>query len=92
MNSVRVRLRVRGRVQGVWFRGSAQERARELGLVGWVRNEPDGSVELEAEGSRDAVDALTAWCRTGPDLARVDAVDVASVPATGAERDFQIAR
>ena len=78
-----MRLRVRGRVQGVWYRGSTLERAAELGLCGWVRNAADGSVELEAEGARDAVDRLVAWCRQGPPGARVDAIDVQAIEPTG---------
>ena len=56
--AVRAHLIVRGRVQGVWFRGSMQEEAERLGVAGWVRNRPDGTVEAEIEGERDAVDAL----------------------------------
>jgi acylphosphatase len=70
-----VQARVTGRVQGVSFRWYTQERARALGVTGWVRNEPDGSVLVHAEGDDDAVDALVEWCRRGPSLAKV--VDVA---------------
>ena len=83
METVRVRVSVRGRVQGVWYRGSTREQAVRLGVCGWVRNLPDGSVELEAEGARDAVDRLVAWCRTGPAGARVDALDVEPLAPTG---------
>ncbi|NPD04034.1 acylphosphatase [Nocardioides sp. zg-1308] len=75
-----IQARVTGRVQGVSFRWYTQERARSLGVTGWVRNEPDGSVLLHAEGEDDAVDALAAWCATGPSTARV--ADVAVRPAT----------
>lgn len=71
----RVRLLVRGRVQGVWFRDSCREEAERLGVAGWARNLPDGSVEVVAEGGRDAVDALLAWCRVGPPQARVTDVE-----------------
>ena len=73
---VRRRVTVQGRVQGVWFRGSTERRARALGLSGWVRNRPDGSVEAVFEGSRGAVDAALAFCREGPPGARVERVDV----------------
>ena len=66
-----VQARVTGRVQGVSFRWYTQEQAQRLGVVGWVRNEPDGSVLLHAEGEDDAVDALVEWCRHGPPSARV---------------------
>lgn len=75
---------VTGRVQGVSFRWYTEERARELGVNGWVRNEPDGSVALHAEGADEAVDALVAWCRTGPSLAGVGNVAVRDGSVTGA--------
>ncbi len=75
----RVRVRVDGRVQGVWFRASTQKRAVELGVSGWVRNLDNGSVELEAEGEDAAVDALLRWCHMGPPSARVDHVDVMTI-------------
>ncbi len=79
-----VQARVTGRVQGVSFRWYTQEQARGLGVTGWVRNEPDGSVLLHAEGEDDAVDALVAWCRTGPSTARVADVAVREAAASGA--------
>ena len=79
---MRVRRRViaRGRVQGVWFRDSTQERARARGVDGWVRNQRDGSVEAVFEGAPEAVEALVRWCREGPRWAQVDDVDVAEEP------------
>jgi acylphosphatase len=67
---------VAGRVQGVSFRAYAEQEANRLGVRGWVRNEPDGSVAGHFEGDRDAVDALVGWCRHGPAFARVERVDV----------------
>jgi acylphosphatase len=69
---VRRRVVVRGRVQGVWFRGSTEAEARAAGVAGWVRNRPDGSVEAVFEGPPDAVARLVAFCRRGPRSARVD--------------------
>lgn len=66
---------VDGRVQGVYYRASTQEQARALGLRGWVRNLPDGRVELRAQGTRERVEALLAWCRQGPPASRVASVD-----------------
>ena len=79
-----VEVRVSGRVQGVSFRWSAQEQARSLGVGGWVRNEPDGSVLLHVEGEDDPVDALVAWCRVGPSAARVEDVAVRAGTPSGA--------
>ncbi len=73
----RVRAVVRGRVQGVAFRAATLDEARRLGgLSGWVKNLPDGSVEVLAEGGRATVEALLSWCRHGPRAARVDDVQV----------------
>lgn len=71
----RIRLRARGRVQGVGFRWFVRERARSLGVAGWVRNEADGSVVVEAEGPAAALDALRHAVARGPEAARVEAVD-----------------
>lgn len=84
---LRKRVRIHGRVQGVWFRGSTQRRARALGLAGWVRNCPDGSVEAVFEGAADAVAAAIAFCGDGPPAARVDRVDVHEEAAEGLD-DF----
>jgi acylphosphatase len=72
----RLHLFVSGRVQGVSFRAHTADVARGLGLAGWVRNLPDGRVEALAEGPRPALEALADWCRRGPPLARVDALDL----------------
>lgn len=67
-------LQIQGRVQGVWFRESMRREAERLGVVGWVRNRPDGSVEAVAQGAPDAVDALVEWARIGPPQARVERI------------------
>ena len=85
-----VRARVSGRVQGVYYRASAQREARRLGLRGWVRNLPDGSVELHLEGPPAAVDAMLDWCRVGPPAARVDRVEVQDAPADEALTTFEV--
>lgn len=73
---VRRRLVVHGRVQGVSFRWYAQQEALRLGVAGWVRNRPDGTVEAVAEGPADAVEAFVAWCHEGPPAARVREVAI----------------
>jgi len=72
----RAHVDVRGQVQGVFFRTQTRDRARSLGITGWVRNVPDGSVEAVFEGERRSVETLLDWCRRGPRGARVDDIDV----------------
>jgi acylphosphatase len=71
----RRRVVVHGRVQGVFFRGSTVERAREVGVNGWVRNRPDGTVEAVFEGSAAQVQEMVRFCREGPPWARVERVE-----------------
>ena len=72
----RVQLTIEGRVQGVYFRASIVQEAQKLGLTGWVMNCPNGSVKAVAEGRREQIDRLIAWCHQGPSGARVTKVDV----------------
>ena len=72
----RIHLLISGKVQGVYYRSSACEKARVLGLCGTVRNLPSGQVELVAEGEESALQRLIAWCQMGPPAAEVSAVDV----------------
>lgn len=76
---------VSGRVQGVFYRSSCRDRARALGVTGWVRNTADGTVELWAEGDPAQVGALLRWCHEGPGHADVDGLDVHEVVPTGAD-------
>lgn len=75
----RVHAIVSGRVQGVGFRAATHRHASELDLTGWVRNQPDGTVEFEAEGSRENVDALIMWAWKGSWAAKVDNVAVSVI-------------
>ncbi len=75
-----VRAEVRGRVQGVWYRAHTEKRARELGVVGYVRNLPDGSVEIVAEGEASRVDLLVEWAWEGSPHSDVTSVDVEERP------------
>jgi len=83
---------VSGRVQGVFYRGSAQQEAMRLGLVGEVRNLPDGSVEVIVEGPKDRVEDFIAWCRRGPPSAEVEDVRVRWSAPRGEFRTFMVAR
>jgi acylphosphatase len=88
----RVHVVVRGRVQGVFFRASTLERAQELGLRGWVRNRPDGAVELVAEGDEAAVASLVDWCHHGPPSAKVESVDVRPDSSNEVLQGFRLRR
>jgi acylphosphatase len=90
MSLKQVQLFVRGRVQGVFFRASAQREAKRLGLTGWVKNRADGAVELLAEGDEDEIKELIGWANRGPGAARVDSVDVRWRSFTGDYADFRI--
>ena len=79
----RVRVVVRGRVQGVGYRHSMASAAREAGASGWVRNRRDGTVEAEIEGTTEQVEDVLAWAAQGPTAARVDGVSLTDVEATG---------
>jgi len=85
----RVRVNVFGRVQGVFYRGTCARLAREKGLAGTVRNRPDGGVEAVFEGPPDAVGEMVAWCREGPELARVDEIEVRDEEPIG-EAGFRV--
>lgn len=69
-------IKVSGLVQGVFFRHGAKEKADQLGITGFIRNEPDGSVYIEAEGGGESLNKFIEWCKRGPDSARVDSVEI----------------
>lgn len=71
-----VRLVVKGRVQGVFYRQTTKEKARQLSLRGWVANADDGSVVIEASGPVKSLEALISWCWQGPPAGKVESVDV----------------
>ena len=87
-------LRIYGRVQGVYFRESTRKEAERLGVRGWVRNVPDGSVEALVEGDEAQVDALIRWCHRGPPAARVDDVKLREEPLGGPDlpHPFEVRR
>ena len=86
----RLHLKIHGLVQGVFYRATAQEEGTRLGLTGWIRNCPNGCVEIVAEGARDHLTALRDWCRKGPPAARVDELDETWSKATGEFTDFGV--
>ena len=72
---------VHGRVQGVCFRAGTKEKADELGLLGWVKNRPEGTVEIHAEGEKPRLERFIAWCRKGTPAANVTLLDIDGVMA-----------
>lgn len=87
----RLAIQVSGKVQGVFYRASTEKKAKELGLTGFVRNEPDGSVYIEAQGEDSLLNQFVDWCRKGPDRARVDSVKLSEKEVLP-EVDFSIQR
>jgi acylphosphatase len=90
MAQKRIHLVIWGRVQGVYFRASAAREAKRLGLTGWVKNRPDGAVEIVAEGEEDRVKDFLAWAQHGPSTARVDHVETRWKSYTGEFASFVI--
>lgn len=86
-----INIKVFGKVQGVLFRETAKEEAKKLGLAGFVKNQPDGSVYIEAEGNQEALDKFLVWCNDGSERAEVEKIEVSYGTIknfTGFERDF----
>ena len=83
---------VHGKVQGVWYRASTQEKAHSLGLKGWVRNLPTGEVEILAQGEEKAIEELISWCHQGPPAAKVTKVEVEWEEVGRPFDDFSIRR
>lgn len=79
----RISIIVTGKVQGVYFRKYTQWKAEELGLTGFVRNEPDGTVLIEAEGAADALEAMEKWCHLGSPLSKVESVQHSAIEEKG---------
>lgn len=86
---VAIHVVVSGKVQGVWYRASTQQKATELGVKGWVRNLSNGQVELVAEGTKIQLEALVYWCHEGPPYATVTEVNTETISPTGYQK-FEI--
>lgn len=87
----RIAIHVTGKVQGVFYRAHTEKTARRIGLRGFVRNEDDGSVYIEAQGTQEQLDELVEWCKRGPDRAVVKDVVVKDL-SIGTETSFSIHR
>ena len=89
-NKFKAKIRVNGKVQGVWFRAFTRDRATELGLTGWVQNETDGTVYLEVEGNKPKLELLMNELRSGPGRSFVDDVKADWTPAEDKWKEFTI--
>ena len=87
---LRAHVIVHGLVQGVWFRASTKDEADRLGVTGWVRNLPDGSVEAVFEGEKKKVEEIVGWCHKGPSGAKVSKVEIVWESYTGEFGRFDI--
>lgn len=83
-------IHITGKVQGVWFRGTAQEEAEKLGINGWAKNELDGSVTILAQGEPNQLDALLDWCQQGSDAAHVENIEINEVADAPIEESFEV--
>ena len=81
---------IRGRVQGVFFRMETRRAAERIGVNGWVRNRPDGTVEAVFEGESEKVDQAIDWCGKGPPMASVSDIVIDEIGYTGEYKDFSI--
>ncbi len=75
-----INIKVHGQVQGIFFRVTAKEQADNLGITGFAKNEPDGTVYIEAEGEKENLDKFLKWCRGGPKAATVEKLEVTKGP------------
>lgn len=87
---IRAHVKITGKVQGVFFRAHAQRKAEDLGILGWVANEADGSVALVVEGQENLVGDFIDWCHSGPSTAHVEKVEVDKQSYTGEFDSFGI--
>ena len=77
---IHLNISIYGRVQGVFFRSNTQQEAEKLNIKGFVENQSDGSVYIEAEGEKENLDAFLKWCHQGPSFAQVEKVEVSQEP------------
>jgi acylphosphatase len=87
----RISIIVSGKVQGVFYRASTEKEAKKTGLTGFVRNEANGNVYIEAQGTQEQLDEFVKWCKRGPERARVDEIITVDIPLVE-ETGFRIIR
>ena len=86
-----LKIQVSGRVQGVWFRANTQRKAKEIGVLGIVKNLPNGNVYIEAEGTNEALEKFVEWCHKGSELSKVESVEIEEIEIQNFD-DFKIVR
>ena len=91
-NTKHIAIRVYGKVHGVFFRASTKEKAQELGITGFVQNEEDGTVYIEAEGNASALKQLEQWTHQGPRRAQVEKVEVKVLEGSAGFKEFKVKR
>ena len=89
-DKVRAHAIISGRVQGVFYRMETKRAADRIGVTGWVKNRPEGTVEAVFEGAKNQVEAVLKWCWDGPRLAKVDDIDVTWEPFAGEFTSFDV--
>lgn len=87
---IRIRVLVSGRVQGVWYRRSAQAKAKELSITGWAHNLIDGKVEMLCEGEEKNIQEFLVWAKKGPFFARVSDIEVREEEYRGEFASFEV--
>ena len=87
----RLRITVSGKVQGVFFRAQTEKKAKQLSVTGFVRNENDGSVYIEAQGVDEDLSEFLQWCKHGPERAEVESVNLSEIPVSE-DKSFRISR
>lgn len=91
-DKIRVHVFISGRVQGVFFRQNTKNKAKSLGVAGWIKNLSDGRVEAIFEGEKDKIEELIGWAKRGPMFSRIDGVEVIKEGYQGEFKDFEIMR
>lgn len=90
MPIIQAHVLISGKVQGVFFRSNTEDKAKELGLNGWVKNLPDGRVEAVFEGNEKKVKEMVEWCKKGPRFSHVRRIDVEFNKASNEFKNFEI--
>lgn len=90
--NIRAHVLVSGKVQGVFFRSSTQDKAEELSVSGWVRNLADGRVEAVFEGEKEDIEKMVEWCRKGPEYAKVTGIEIMPDEYKGEFKGFLMRR